>query len=78
MFRAVWLLRNLSLDGEFFLRDSKNAAFLYKTSSPSLAVAGKPEKRYAMPAHKPQDFSDWINPHSFGNISAFGSMANLA
>ena len=28
MFRTVWLLRNLSLDGELFLRDGKNAAFV--------------------------------------------------
>ena len=27
-FRTVWLLRNLSLDGELFLRDGKNAAFV--------------------------------------------------
>ena len=26
--RTVWLLRNLSLDGQLCLRDSKNAAFL--------------------------------------------------
>ena len=29
-FRTVWLLRNLSLDGELCLCDDKNAAFLYK------------------------------------------------
>ena len=27
-FRTVWLLGNLSLDGELFLRDGKNVAFL--------------------------------------------------
>ena len=26
--RTVWLFRNLSLDGQLCLRDSKNAAFL--------------------------------------------------
>ena len=26
--RTVWLLRNLSLDDQLFLRDSKNVAFL--------------------------------------------------
>ena len=28
MFRTVWLLRNLSLGGELFLRDGNNAAFV--------------------------------------------------
>ena len=36
MFRTVWLLRNLSLDGELFLRDGKNAAFV--KSLPSLLM----------------------------------------
>ena len=27
-FRTVWLLRNLSLGGELFLRDDKNVAFV--------------------------------------------------
>ena len=47
-------------------------------SSPSLAIAGKHGKRHNMPAHKPQAVSDWLNPHSLGPISAFGSIANLA
>ena len=38
----------------------------------------KPEKRQAMPAHKPQAVSDWLIPHSLGTISAFGKIANLA
>ena len=45
-------------------------------SSPSLAIAGKHGKRHAMPAHKPQAVSDWLNPHSLGTISAFGINAN--
>ena len=28
-FRTVWLLRNLSLGGELFVRDGKNAAFVH-------------------------------------------------
>ena len=28
-FHTVWLLRNLSLGGELFLRDDKNVAFVY-------------------------------------------------
>ena len=48
------------------------------TSSPSLDVAGKHGKRHAMPEHKPQAVSDWLNAHSLGIVSAFGSIANLA
>ena len=47
-------------------------------SSPSLAVAGKHGKRHAMPAHKPQAVSYWLNSHYLGTISAFVSIANLA
>ena len=47
-------------------------------SSPSLAIVDKHGKRHAMPAHKPQAVSNWLNPHSLGTISAFGSIANLA
>ena len=57
-------------------RDDKNAAFFI--SSPSLAIAGEHGKRHAMPVHKPQAVSDWLNAHSLGTISAFGSIANLA
>ena len=54
-FRIVWLLRNLTYDGELCLCDGKNAAFF----SPSLAVAGKHGKRHAMTAHKQQAACDW-------------------
>ena len=47
-------------------------------SSQSLAVAGYHGKRHAMPMQKPQALSDWLNTHSLGTISAFGSIANLA
>ena len=47
-------------------------------SSPSIAVAGKHGQRRAMTAQKPQAGSDWLNPHSFGTISTFGSIANVA
>ena len=40
--------------------------------------AGKHGKRHAIRAHKPQAVSDWLNPHSFGTMSAFGCIENLA
>ena len=45
---------------------------------PSLAVAGEPGKRHARRAHKPQVFSDWLNPKSLGIMSAFSYIENLA
>ena len=72
MFRTVWLLRNLTLDGKLSL---ECCIFI---SSRFLAIAGKHGKRHAMPAHKQQAVSDWLTPHSLGTISAFGSIANLA
>ena len=39
MFRTVWLLRNLSLGGELFLRDGKNVAFVYVYNLSSLLVS---------------------------------------
>ena len=71
---TVWLLRNLSLDGQLCLRDSKNAEFLL--SSPSLGVAGKHVKRHARRAQNRRADFDWLNPHSLGTISAFRSIAN--
>ena len=61
-FRAVWLLRNLSLDGELCLRDGKNAAFviLFKFTI-SISVAGEPGKRHARHANMPQAVSGWLN-----------------
>ena len=47
-------------------------------SSPSLAVVGEHEKRHAMAVQKPQAVSDWLNPHSLGTNTTFGSIANLA
>ena len=43
--------------------------------SPSLAVAGKHEKRQA---DKRQAVSDWLNPHFLGTMAAFGYIENLA
>ena len=57
---------------------SAMARMLHSYNFPSLAVAGEHEKCHAMLAHKPQAVSDWLNPHSLGTISAFGSVANLA
>ena len=45
---------------------------------PSLAVAGQHGKRHAIPADQPQAISEWLNPHSIGTISAYGSIANFA
>ena len=59
------------------LRDDKNAVRIC-ISSPSLAVVGEHGKRHAMPAHKPQAVSDWLNPQSLGTISTFGTIANFA
>ena len=72
MFRTFWLLRNLSLGGELFLGDGKNAAFLYKFTI-SRRVAGEPGKRHARRA---QVVSDWLNPHSLGIMSAFSFIEN--
>ena len=77
MFRTVWLLRNLRLGGELFLRDGKNAAFVC-ISLPSLAVADEPGKRHARRANKPQVYSDWLNPNYLGIMSAFSYIENLA
>ena len=48
----------------------------YIISSPSLTVSGEHGKCHAMHAHKPQAISDWLNLHSFGNVSAFGYIEN--
>ena len=74
--RTIWLLRNLSLDGQLCLRDSKNSAFFI--SSPSLAVGGKHVKRHARRVQVQQADFDWLNPHSLGTISTLDSIANLA
>ena len=50
--RTVWLLLNLSLNGELGLPGGKNAAF-FLINSPSLAVADMQGKRHAARAHKP-------------------------
>ena len=34
--------------------------------------------RHDIPTHKPQAVSDWLNAHSLGTISAFGSIENVA
>ena len=49
MFRAVWLLHNLTLDDKLCLRDDKNAAFVL--TSPSLPMADEPGKRHDVRAH---------------------------
>ena len=45
--------------------------------SPYIDVAGKHGKRHAMRAHKPQTYSNWLDPHSLGTMSAFGYFENF-
>ena len=47
-------------------------------SSPSLVIACEPGKHHATRAHREEAVSDWLNPHSFGTMSAFGCIDNLA
>ena len=75
MFHIVWLLRNLSLGGKLCLRDEKYCVCI---SSPSLANSDEPGIRHATRAHRQEVVSDWLNPHSLGNISALGCIENLA
>ena len=74
-FRAVWLLRNLSQDGELFLRDCKNAEFV---QFKSLIIADDPRKRHALRAYMPEVATDWLNPLSLGTMSASAYIENLA
>ena len=46
-------------------------------SLPSLAVAGKPGKRHARRAHKPQADSDWLNPNGIRLHREFNLKFNL-
>ena len=62
---TVWLLRNLSLDGELCLRDGKNAFFFKLTIS-------------CCCRRKLQAVSEWLHLHSLGTMSAFGYIENLA
>ena len=62
-----------------FLRDGKNAAFLQDFFSLlSLIVAMEPGKRHASRAHMPEAATDWLNPLSFGTMSASAYIENLA
>ena len=74
MFRRVWLLRNLSLDGELFLRDGKNAAFVqvYHLSSLQWSLEN------VTLTHIPEAAADWLNPLSLGTMSASAYIDNLA
>ena len=70
-FRIVWLVRNLSLGGKFCLRDDKNTVFTIP------CIAGEHGKRHETRAHRQEAVSDWLNPHSFGTLSAFGFIENF-
>ena len=70
MFRTVWLLCNLSLDGELFLRDGKNAAFV-KVYHLSLLQANV--ENITLGTHiSCKLFLIWWNPNTLGTMSAFG------
>ena len=64
------MLRNLSLDGELFLPDGKNAAF-YK-----FAISCRYRQVWKMLRYT-RAVSDWLNLHSLGTMSAFGYIENL-
>ena len=46
--------------------------------SPSITTAGEHGKRHALRAHMPEDVTDWLNPLSFGTMSASAYIENLA
>ena len=62
---TVWLLRNLSLDGELFLRDGKNAAFVkvYHLSPLQWSL---------------ENVTICVNPLFLGTMSASADIENLA
>ena len=47
-------------------------------TSPSLAMTGQSGKHYDVRAHYPEAVSDWLNPLSFGTMSASAYIENLA
>ena len=46
-------------------------------TSPSLVMAGEPEKRPYVRAHEQEVGSDWLNPPSLGTMSASAYIENL-
>ena len=60
MFRGVWSLRNLTLDGKLCLRDDKKCWLCI--ISPSFAMEGQPEKRHNVRAQQQEAVSDWLTP----------------
>ena len=57
-FRAVWLLRNLTLDCKLCVRNEKNADWY------NFTIPCEHGKRHTMRAQKSQAVSDWLNPLS--------------
>ena len=47
-------------------------------TSPSLAMAGQPEKRHNVRAHQQEAVADWLNPFSLGTMSASAYIENVA
>ena len=47
-------------------------------TSLSLATAGEPGKRHNVRAQLQENVSDWLNPLSFGTMSASAYIENLA
>ena len=73
-FRTVWLLLNLSLDGELFLRDGKNAAFVKVYHLSSLQVSLENVTLWV----RTEAATDWLNTLSLGTMSASTYIENLA
>ena len=47
-------------------------------TSPSLAMAGQPEKRHNVRAQQQEAVSDWLIPVSLGTMSASAYIENVA
>ena len=75
-FRTVWLLHNFSLDGELFLRDGKNAAFVkvYHLSPLQWSL----ENVTLCVRILPEAATDWLNPLSLGTLSVSAYIENVA
>ena len=85
-----WLLRNLTLYGKLCFRDEK-MLFLYNftitchggpraagAGGRRRAPAGEHGKRHVLRAHMPEAAIDWLNPLSFGTMSASAYIEHLA
>ena len=60
VFRGVWSLSILTLDGKLCFRDDKKCCLCI--ISRSLAMEGQPEKRHNVRAQQQKVVSDWLTP----------------